>query len=102
MSRRKTALIILWQKTTRKTPEQPIAKEVRDILLVDRNDPSINQIQWRMGQDNPVHLLHSKWAPFRLGTQILGGDFTARLNATLRVREGLTYGARFRVDYGAP
>ncbi len=41
------------------------------------------------------------WAAFRIGAQILGGDFTARLNATLRVKEGLTYGARFNVGYGA-
>lgn len=71
------------------------------VLLIDRDDPSITQIQWRLGQDNPVTLLEDGWAAFRLGTQILGGDFTARLNATLRVREGLTYGARFSLSYGA-
>ncbi|MGM0576626.1 MAG: M16 family metallopeptidase [Myxococcota bacterium] len=73
----------------------------RTVLLVDRDDSSINQIQWRLGQDNPVTLLERKWPAFRLGTQILGGDFTARLNTVLRVKEGLTYGARFHVDYGA-
>lgn len=72
----------------------------RTVLLVDRNDSTINQVQWRLGQDNPITLLDSSWAAFRLGTQILGGDFTARLNTVLRVREGLTYGARFPVSYG--
>ncbi|MDP6943230.1 MAG: insulinase family protein, partial [Myxococcota bacterium] len=51
--------------------------------------------------DASVVLTDSDWAAFRVGSQILGGDFTARLNTTLRVKEGLTYGARFHVDYGA-
>lgn len=72
----------------------------RRVILVDRDDPSLNQVQWRLGQENPVTLLAPTWGAFRLGTQILGGDFTARLNSVLRVREGLTYGARFNVDYG--
>jgi zinc protease len=70
------------------------------VLLVDRDDPSISQIQWRLGMDNPVSLEDPRWGAFRLGTQILGGDFTARLNRVLRVQEGLTYGAHFRVSYG--
>lgn len=77
------------------TPAEPV------VLLVDRADPTINQIQWRMGMDTPVVLTSPEWAAFRVGTQILGGDFTARLNTTLRVKEGLTYGARFHVGYGA-
>ncbi|MEZ4266076.1 MAG: pitrilysin family protein [Myxococcota bacterium] len=72
----------------------------RRVILVDRDDPSLNQVQWRLGQENPITLLSPSWGAFRLGTQILGGDFTARLNSVLRVREGLTYGARFNVDYG--
>ncbi len=87
--------------------ENPLArKSYRDrpragksVLLVDRADPSINQIQWRLGTDNPVTVLAPDWPAFRLGTQVLGGDFTARLNALLRVKEGLTYGARFNVDW---
>ena len=71
------------------------------VLLVDRDDPAINQIQWRMGMDTPVVLTDLDWYAFRVGTQILGGDFTARLNTTLRVKEGLTYGARFHVAFGA-
>lgn len=78
----------------------PPAPAARRVILVDRDDPSLNQVQWRLGQQNPVTLLAPSWGAFRLGTQILGGDFTARLNSVLRVREGLTYGARFNVDYG--
>jgi zinc protease len=47
-----------------------------------------------------VSELEPEWAAFKLGTQILGGDFTARLNTVLRVKEGLTYGARFPVAFG--
>ncbi|MCB9728855.1 MAG: insulinase family protein [Deltaproteobacteria bacterium] len=82
-------------------PAPAARAEGRRVVLVDRDDPSLNQVQWRLGQDNPVTLLAPSWAAFRLGTQILGGDFTARLNMVLRVREGLTYGARFNVSYGA-
>lgn len=77
------------------------AAGARRVVLVDRDDPGMNQIQWRLGMDNPVGALHPQWPPFRLGTQVLGGDFTSRLNQVLRVREGLTYGARLNVDYGA-
>lgn len=73
----------------------------KTVLLIDRADPTINQIQWRMGMDTPVVLNDEDWYAFRVGTQILGGDFTARLNTTLRVKEGLTYGARFHVAFGA-
>jgi zinc protease len=77
------------------------APEAPTVLLVDRADPSINQVQWRMGMDSPVVLTDPQWAAFRVGAQVLGGDFTSRLNTTLRVKEGLTYGARFHVGYGA-
>lgn len=68
----------------------PLSEEtgLRRVILVDRDDPSLNQVQWRLGQQNPVTLLSPSWGAFRLGTQILGGDFTARLNSVLRVREG--------------
>jgi len=71
-----------------------------EVLVIDRGDPNLSQAHWRLGQDNPVTLLDPQWPAFRLGTQILGGDFTARLNTLLRVREGLTYGAHFVVDFG--
>ncbi len=86
----------------RAEPKRPMsaAGRGRTVLLLDRDDPSINQIQWRLGQDGDVTLLDPAWPAFRLGTHILGGDFTSRLNQVLRVKEGLTYGARFAVDFG--
>ena len=71
------------------------------VILVDLHDPGLNLVQWRLGGVNPYTLRDDEWAPFRLGTHILGGDFTSRLNTMLRIREGLTNDARFLVDYGA-
>lgn len=82
-----------------RTPEDPSGE--RPVLLVHPTESSLSQHQWRLGRDAPVTAKAPDWAAFRLGTQILGGDFTARLNQVLRVEEGLTYGARFQVEYGA-
>lgn len=71
-----------------------------DVLVIDTGDSTATQTHWRLGQDNPVTLLDPRWAAFRLGTQILGGDFTSRLNQVLRVEEGLTYGAHLDVSFG--
>lgn len=71
-----------------------------DVLVIDRGESNLAQVHWRLGQDNPVTILDPTWPAFRLGTQVLGGDFTARLNSLLRVQEGLTYGAHFVVDFG--
>jgi len=77
----------------------PLADGIR-VVIVDRQDPSLNQVQWRMGHQGDITFNSPNWHAFRLGTQLLGGDFTARLNQVLRVREGLTYGARLNVQHG--
>lgn len=84
----------------RDAPAETPPDEERLVILVDKDDPALNQVHWRLGADAPVHELAEGWAAFKLGTQILGGDFTARLNTVLRVKEGLTYGARFPVAFG--
>ena len=71
------------------------------VILVDRHDPSITQIHWRLGALNPMTMSDSDWGAFRIGTHALGGDFTSRLNQILRVSEGITYGVRYLVDFGA-
>lgn len=71
-----------------------------DVLVLDRGEANLSQVHWRLGQDNPVTILDPSWPAFRLGTQVLGGDFTSRLNTVLRVQEGLTYGAHYNVDFG--
>ncbi len=73
--------------------------EVRTIHIVV-DDPGLTQIPWRLVAPNPIPMLDPRWPAFRLGTFMLGGDFTSRLNATLRTKEGLTYGAYFETAFG--
>jgi zinc protease len=71
-------------------PSMPIA-EATHIYLVDRAG---DQAQIRAGlahQDFTRH--HPMYFPTRLLTQYFGGGFNSRLNKTIRVEKGLTYGA---------
>jgi len=70
-----------------------------EVIIVDKDDPSLNQVQWRMGHQGSILHDHPEWYAWRLATQLVGGDFTARLNQVLRVREGLTYGAHLNVGH---
>jgi len=74
-------------------------KKGLEIIIVDKDDPSLNQVQWRMGHQGSILHDHPDWYAWRLATQLVGGDFTARLNQVLRVREGLTYGAHLNVGH---
>ena len=73
----------------------PLPEGLR-ILVVDRQDPGLNQVQWRMGHQGSITFQSPDWFDFRLATQLVGGDFTARLNQTLRVR------AHIRSSVGCP
>lgn len=70
------------------------------VTLVDRQDPSLSQVHFRIGHPATITLADDDYLAFRLAAQVLGGDFTSRLNQTLRVREGLTYGARYTFSAG--
>ena len=72
------------------------------LLLVDKEDPSLNQLQFRASFPIQRALGTSAWFPLRIAIHTLGGDFTARMNQTLRVEQGLTYGARINAYYSAP
>ena len=69
-------------------------------VLVTVDDPNLSQVPYRLATRNPIAMSDPRWPAFRLGTFVLGGDFTSRLNQSLRVREGLTYGAYFSPDFG--
>lgn len=86
------------QNALLRIPSAPDQKGTR-IVLVDTGDASLNQAQIRLGAPIGRIFANPGWHAHLLATQILGGDFTARLNARLRVKEGLTYGARYGVDY---
>ncbi|HIN85861.1 MAG TPA: insulinase family protein, partial [Myxococcales bacterium] len=81
-----------------KLPKAPKLKGVQ-ILLLDTEDATLNQVQIRMGAPIRQRLGKKGWYAHSIAGQILGGDFSARLNKRLRVKEGLTYGARYRTGY---
>jgi predicted Zn-dependent peptidase len=65
------------------------------VLLVDKNDS--HETTFRIGgvgvkRDSP------DWIGLQVVNTILGGRFTSLLNEELRVKTGLTYGARSRFD----
>jgi len=86
-----------WTGTPEPLPDSPLPPPTagRRLLLVDKKDPSLSQVHFRIGAIAPVRTDSMELYPYRLAAHILGGDFSARLNQRLRVREGLTYGARF-------
>lgn len=74
-----------------------VAKPKRTkIYLVDR---SSNQSQIRVGHVS-IRRDDERWPVARVLTEYFGGGFNSRLNDTIRVKKGLTYGARggFRSD----
>jgi len=81
------------------SPPTVLKEEVRTIHIVV-DDPGLSQIPWRLVGVNPVSMLDARWPAFKIGTFMLGGDFTSRLNTTLRTKEGLTYGAYFETGFG--
>jgi len=81
-------------------PPLPLEDGLR-VILVERDDPNLSQVHWLLGHHGSVRYEHPLWMDWRLATQILGGDFTARINQTLRVKEGLTYGARLSTGHAA-
>lgn len=82
----------------KRVPPGSAAKGLQ-VLLIDTGDNTLNQAQIRLGFPLQGTYHDAGWHAFHLMTQVLGGDFTARLNARLRVKEGLTYNARWHNDY---
>lgn len=60
------------------------------IYLVDRGG---DQAQIRVGHVG-ITRAHEDWFTARVLSDVFGGGFNARLNDTIRVKKGLTYGAR--------
>ena len=78
---------------------EPARRSGLRVILVDKKDPTLNQVQWQLGAPGAIKSTDDDWYAWRLATQVLGGDFTSRLNQVLRVKEGLTYGARLNVSH---
>ncbi len=72
------------------------------LLLLTKDDPGLNQEQFRIVFPMVRNLTHTGWFEYRLGVHILGGGYTARMNRVLRIKNGLTYGARIASSYSNP
>ena len=70
-------------------PDPPKAAKTK-IYLVDRGG---NQSQIRVGHVS-ITRRDARYPTARLTTEYFGGGFNSRLNDTIRVQKGLTYGAR--------
>jgi predicted Zn-dependent peptidase len=66
------------------------------ILVVDR--PGAPQAVIRVGQVG-VPRLHDDYLDLLVFNQVLGGQFTSRLNSKLREEKGFTYGVRSQFDF---
>jgi predicted Zn-dependent peptidase len=66
------------------------------VYLMDK--PGAAQSVIAIGQPG-AHRCEPDWAATEVMNTILGGSFTARLNANLRETKGYTYGASSRFDY---
>lgn len=62
----------------------------KKVVVVDKPDSS--QVQIQLGLLTIPHS-HPDYYPLRLGTIILGGDFSSRLMQEIRVKKGYSYGA---------
>jgi len=83
-------------------PEFPKPEKTK-IYLVDL--PGAHQSQIRVGHLTGIRRSSSEYADSTVLNQVFGGSFGARLNSTLRVEKGLTYGIsggfRWRPNGGA-
>lgn len=73
----------------------PVPQNTR-ILLVDRPDATQSEI--RIGQTVRLTRKDFDYAQARLLSHLFGESFSGRLNRTLRIQKGLTYGARGYFD----
>jgi len=79
-------------------PKAPAPRSTH-ILLVDR--PEATQSEIRIGQVVDVSRKDEDYAQARLLSQLFGESFSGRLNRTLRIEKGLTYGSSGTFDVNA-
>ncbi|WP_141735822.1 M16 family metallopeptidase [Oligoflexus tunisiensis] len=76
-------------------PDIQAADKNPQVLLVDKKDS--HETTFRIGGPG-VKRGNEDWIPLQVVNTILGGRFTSLLNEELRVKSGLTYGARSRFE----
>ncbi|HWL64271.1 MAG TPA: pitrilysin family protein [Steroidobacteraceae bacterium] len=83
-----------WKKPEGALPAQPEASAVVDAqapLVIDI--PKIGQAAVLMGRVGPSRTAED-YFPTLVANDVLGGGYSARLNAEIRIKRGLSYGAR--------
>lgn len=73
----------------------PVPATPGQLVLVDTEDPTLNQAQIRLGVPIRRGFDDPQYLAYHVSAEVLGGDFSARLNDELRVKAGLTYGAKW-------
>jgi predicted Zn-dependent peptidase len=93
MRRRIEAAFGAWRKagTTPPSVPAPAAGKGRRVLLVDK--PGATQTYFWLGNVGASRLDPARYAQNLVNT-VFGGRFTSMLNTELRIKSGLTYGAR--------
>ncbi len=85
-------------------PEHTALPDPRRLVIADR--PGAVQSTLRIGHPAPTRANLARAGidvvALRLGSTILGGSFTSRLNHELREVKGYTYGAHSGFDFGRP
>ena len=97
MKRLLTEAFSKWRKARASLPEVPAPQRLtrRRVLLVDAPD-SVQSYFW-IGNVG-VSRSDQRRAPLDIVNTLFGGRFTSMLNSELRIRTGLSYGARSRFD----
>lgn len=82
-----------WRKATAPLPRAtaPVAPQGRQVLLIDAPE-SVQSYFW-IGSPGVARNFAGR-APLEVVNTLFGGRFTSMLNSELRIRSGLTYGAR--------
>jgi zinc protease len=82
-----------WRKATAPLPHAtaPVAPEGRQVLLIDAPE-SVQSYFWMASMG--VARNFRERAPLEVVNTLFGGRFTSMLNTELRIRSGLSYGAR--------
>ncbi len=86
-----------WRKAAASLPQYGSAPRVAGgrVLLVDK--PDATQTYFWIGNVG-VSKYYPRRAGLNLANTVFGGSFTSMLNTELRIRTGLTYGARSRIS----
>ena len=98
MARLLEARLSDWQGPARDLPDIPSPAHAASPRILLLNRPGAAQAAVRVGHAG-IARADADFDPLQLVNQILGGQFTSRLNEKLREERGFTYGVRSQFDF---